>query len=154
MLVVLQACTTVKVGSIVWVQDPEEAWIDGEVVEVNGEDIKVQCTSGKTVCITKFRCTWLCLRMESVYVCPWYVNGIVSHNFGWIFFQVVVKGSNTYPKDMEAPPSGVDDMTTLAYLHEPGVLQNLKSRYYIDEIYVSFLLFAGFYFSFCSVRLA
>ncbi|KAG7641412.1 Myosin head motor domain [Arabidopsis suecica] len=90
------ACSTVKVGSIVWVQDPEEAWIDGEVVEVNGEDIKVQCTSGKTV---------------------------------------VAKGSNTYPKDMEVPPSGVDDMTTLAYLHEPGVLQNLKSRYYIDEIY-------------------
>ncbi|ESQ50397.1 hypothetical protein EUTSA_v10001881mg [Eutrema salsugineum] len=36
---------------------------------------------------------------------------------------------------MEVPPSGVNDMTTLAYLHEPGVLQNLKSRYYIDEIY-------------------
>ncbi|XP_010416021.1 PREDICTED: myosin-13 isoform X2 [Camelina sativa] len=36
---------------------------------------------------------------------------------------------------MEVPPSGVDDMTTLAYLHEPGVLQNLKSRYDIDEIY-------------------
>ncbi|XP_023641594.1 myosin-13 isoform X2 [Capsella rubella] len=90
------ACSTVRVGSILWVQDPEEAWIDGEVVEVNGEDIKVQCTSGKTV---------------------------------------VVKVSNTHPKDMEVPPSGVDDMTTLAYLHEPGVLQNLKSRYYIDEIY-------------------
>jgi len=49
---------------------------------------------------------------------------------------------------MEVPPSGVDDMTTLAYLHEPGVLQNLKSRYYIDEIYVSLLLFAGFSFFF------
>lgn len=43
---------------------------------------------------------------------------------------------------MEVPPSGVDNMTTLAYLHEPGVLQNLKSRYYIDEIYVSLHLFA------------
>ncbi|XP_010416014.1 PREDICTED: myosin-13 isoform X1 [Camelina sativa] len=90
------ACSTVKAGSIIWVQDPEEAWLDGEVVEVHVEDIKVQCTSGKTV---------------------------------------VVKVSNTHPKDMEVPPSGVDDMTTLAYLHEPGVLQNLKSRYDIDEIY-------------------
>lgn len=30
-------------------EDPDDAWIDGEVVGVNGEDIKVLCTSGKTV---------------------------------------------------------------------------------------------------------
>lgn len=51
--------------------------------------------------------------------------------------QVVVHASNVYPKDPEAPQCGVDDMTKLAYLHEPGVLQNLKSRYDINEIYVS-----------------
>lgn len=51
--------------------------------------------------------------------------------------QVVVKDSNIYPKDVEAPASGVEDMTRLAYLHEPGVLQNLQSRYDINEIYVS-----------------
>lgn len=28
-------------------------------------------------------------------------------------------------------------MTKLAYLHEPGLLQNLKSRYDVNEIYVS-----------------
>lgn len=38
-------------GSLVWVEDLDEAWIDGEVVAVNGEDIKVQCTSGKIVSI-------------------------------------------------------------------------------------------------------
>ena len=27
-------------------------------------------------------------------------------------------------------------MTKLAYLHEPGVLENLRSRYDINEIYV------------------
>lgn len=37
------------VGSLVWVEDPEEAWLDGEIVEVKGEEIKVLCTSGKTV---------------------------------------------------------------------------------------------------------
>ncbi|GMP90508.1 hypothetical protein CsSME_00041604 [Camellia sinensis var. sinensis] len=84
------------VGSLVWVEDPDDAWLDGEVVEVNGEEIKVLCTSGKTV---------------------------------------IVKASNAYPKDAEAPPCGVDDMTRLAYLHEPGVLYNLKSRYDINEIY-------------------
>ncbi|XP_071732062.1 myosin-11-like [Rutidosis leptorrhynchoides] len=36
---------------------------------------------------------------------------------------------------MEAPPGGVDDMTKLSYLHEPGVLQNLRTRYELNEIY-------------------
>ncbi|GAU27571.1 hypothetical protein TSUD_30030 [Trifolium subterraneum] len=84
------------VGSQVWVEDSDVAWIDGEVLEVNGDDIKVLCTSGKTV---------------------------------------VVKASSIYHKDTEAPPCGVDDMTRLAYLHEPGVLDNLRSRYDINEIY-------------------
>ena len=39
---------------------------------------------------------------------------------------------------MEAPAGGVDDMTKLSYLHEPGVLQNLRIRYELNEIYVSF----------------
>ncbi|KAL2556956.1 Myosin-6 [Forsythia ovata] len=90
------ASVSLGVGSLVWVEDQDEAWIDGEVVSVNGEDIKIHCTSGKTV---------------------------------------VAKSSNVYPKDAEAPPCGVDDMTKLAYLHEPGVLHNLKTRYDINEIY-------------------
>ncbi|CAL0309813.1 unnamed protein product [Lupinus luteus] len=84
------------VGSHIWVEDPDVAWIDGKVLEVNKEEIKVLCTSGKTV---------------------------------------VSKASNVYHKDTELPPSGVDDMTRLAYLHEPGVLDNLRSRYDINEIY-------------------
>jgi myosin-5 len=53
--------------------------------------------------------------------------------------QVVVKASINivHPKDPEAPPCGVDDMAKLAYLHEPGILKNLRSRYDINEIYVS-----------------
>ncbi|KAK4768221.1 hypothetical protein SAY87_003362 [Trapa incisa] len=84
------------VGSFVWLEDPDVAWIDGEVLEVRGEELKVLCTSGKTV---------------------------------------NVKASNVHAKDTEAPPCGVDDMTRLAYLHEPGVLQNLRSRYDMNEIY-------------------
>nr|XP_027111216.1 myosin-9-like [Coffea arabica] len=49
--------------------------------------------------------------------------------------KVVVKLSKVYPKDTETAPGGVDDMTKLSYLHEPGVLQNLKSRYELNEIY-------------------
>ncbi|KAG2693975.1 hypothetical protein I3760_08G119800 [Carya illinoinensis] len=49
--------------------------------------------------------------------------------------KVVTKLSKLHPKDMEAPAGGVDDMTKLSYLHEPGVLQNLKTRYELNEIY-------------------
>ncbi|GAB4838000.1 hypothetical protein Ancab_027527 [Ancistrocladus abbreviatus] len=84
------------VGSHVWVEDPELAWIDGEVTRVNGHEIHVQNTNGKLV---------------------------------------VTDISNAYPKDTEAPPGGVDDMTKLAYLHEPGVLHNLANRYELNEIY-------------------
>lgn len=41
-----------------------------------------------------------------------------------------------YARDTDAPSCGVDDMTKLSYLHEPGVLQNLRSRYDMNEIYV------------------
>lgn len=46
--------------------------------------------------------------------------------------------SRVYPRDTEAPQHGVDDMTKLAYLHEPGVLENLSRRYDTNEIYVSY----------------
>ncbi|KAK9291567.1 hypothetical protein L1049_019515 [Liquidambar formosana] len=49
--------------------------------------------------------------------------------------KIVANLSKIYPKDMEAPAGGVDDMTKLSYLHEPGVLQNLKTRYELNEIY-------------------
>ncbi|KAL4184475.1 hypothetical protein AMTRI_Chr10g225820 [Amborella trichopoda] len=48
---------------------------------------------------------------------------------------VVTNLAKVYPKDMEAPPGGVDDMTKLSYLHEPGVLKNLSTRYELNEIY-------------------
>ncbi|KAH9699053.1 Myosin-11 [Citrus sinensis] len=84
------------VGSHVWVEDPEEAWIDGQVLKITGKDVEVQTTKGK---------------------------------------KVVANLSKIYPKDMEEPAGGVDDMTKLSYLHEPGVLRNLKTRYELNEIY-------------------
>ncbi|KAG8391355.1 hypothetical protein BUALT_Bualt01G0179200 [Buddleja alternifolia] len=84
------------VGSRVWAEDPELAWIDGEVVEIKGTDATIVTSTGKTI---------------------------------------VAAISSIYPKDTEAPPAGVDDMTKLAYLHEPGVLCNLASRFALNEIY-------------------
>ncbi|KAJ8542159.1 hypothetical protein K7X08_017025 [Anisodus acutangulus] len=40
-----------------------------------------------------------------------------------------------YPRDEEADHGGVDDMTKLTYLNEPGVLDNLERRYALNEIY-------------------
>ncbi|KAM1052126.1 hypothetical protein ACFX19_034171 [Malus domestica] len=84
------------VGSHVWVEDPELAWIDGQVSKITGQEAEIQGSNGK---------------------------------------KMVVKLAKIYPKDMEAPAAGVDDMTKLSYLHEPGVLQNLKTRYELNEIY-------------------
>lgn len=55
--------------------------------------------------------------------------------------QAVVDGRKVLPRDTEADLGGVDDMTKLVYLHEPGVLCNLARRYALNEIYVSVLLF-------------
>lgn len=59
--------------------------------------------------------------------------------------QVVAKVNAVYPKDPEFPELGVDDMTKLAYLHEPGLLLNLKCRYDSNEIYVSYTTFGYIY---------
>lgn len=36
-------------GSHVWVEDADVAWIDGLVEEVNGDELIIKCTSGKKV---------------------------------------------------------------------------------------------------------
>ncbi|XP_060674643.1 myosin-17 isoform X2 [Ziziphus jujuba] len=92
----MAAPVNIIVGSHVWVEDPVEAWIDGEVFRINGEEVHVHTTNGKTL---------------------------------------TTNISKVFPKDTEAPPGGVDDMTKLSYLHEPGVLHNLATRYELNEIY-------------------
>lgn len=92
----MAAPVNIIVGSHVWVEDPSLAWIDGEVTKINGQELHVHTTKGKTI---------------------------------------VTNVSKVFPKDTEAPPGGVDDMTRLSYLHEPGVLENLAARYELNEIY-------------------
>ncbi|KMZ70178.1 hypothetical protein ZOSMA_1G01500 [Zostera marina] len=87
---------TISVGSQVWIEDQEEAWIDGEVLSIDGDKVRVQTSNGK---------------------------------------EVVSMSSSTFAKDMEIPSAGVEDMTKLSYLHEPGVLQNLATRFGLNEIY-------------------
>ncbi|GAV69100.1 Myosin_head domain-containing protein/IQ domain-containing protein/DIL domain-containing protein/Myosin_N domain-containing protein [Cephalotus follicularis] len=84
------------VGSQVWAEDPELAWVDGEVKGIDANHVTIVTTNGKSI---------------------------------------VAEISSIYPKDTEAPAAGVDDMTKLAYLHEPGVLHNLACRFSLNEIY-------------------
>lgn len=43
------AKVNIIVGSHVWAEDPELAWVDGEVVKIKGEEAKIQATNGKKV---------------------------------------------------------------------------------------------------------
>ncbi|XP_024973824.1 myosin-9 [Cynara cardunculus var. scolymus] len=86
----------ITVGSQVWVENPSVAWIDGEVLKIDGKEAEIQTTDGK---------------------------------------KVVMQLSKVYPKELDTPDGGVDDMTKLSYLHEPGVLHNISIRYQRDKIY-------------------
>ncbi|KAK8599738.1 hypothetical protein V6N12_049611 [Hibiscus sabdariffa] len=132
----LQAApSSIIVGSHVWVEDPDDAWVDGEVTQVKGDEIKINSTSGKQVWSTGKDVIGLEYRKREG---PAVVTTQVLKYCKEIFRTynlIVAKSASVYPKDPEFPSCGVDDMTKLAYLHEPGVLQNLKCRYDINEIY-------------------
>ncbi|KAG0604572.1 hypothetical protein M758_10G181000 [Ceratodon purpureus] len=92
----MAATGNVAIGAQVWVEDPELAWAEGEVLDINDKKARVRTVKGN---------------------------------------EVTTNISSVHAKDPDAQPGGVDDMTKLAYLHEPGVLYNLASRYELDEIY-------------------
>ncbi|XP_044981103.1 myosin-5-like isoform X2 [Hordeum vulgare subsp. vulgare] len=92
----MAATLNIVVGSHVWLEDKDLAWIDGEVFRIEGRNAHVRTTNGKTV---------------------------------------TASISNIHPKDTEILSDGIDDMTRLSYLHEPGVLDNLAVRYAKNIIY-------------------
>lgn len=49
MILVQAAPDNIIVGSHVWVEDPVLAWIDGEVTQINGQQVQVHCKNGKKV---------------------------------------------------------------------------------------------------------
>ncbi|CAL4902054.1 unnamed protein product [Urochloa decumbens] len=92
----MAATLKIVVGSHIWLEDKDLAWIDGEVARIEGQNVHVHVTNGKTV---------------------------------------IVSISDIHPKDTEVPSNGIDDMTRLSYLHEPGVLNNMAIRYAKNIIY-------------------
>lgn len=60
-VLLLQAApVNIVVGSHVWVEDPVVAWIDGEVIRINGHDVHVHTPNGKTVRAPILVCTAFC----------------------------------------------------------------------------------------------
>ncbi|XP_059642620.1 myosin-15 [Cornus florida] len=49
--------------------------------------------------------------------------------------KVLISPEKLFSRDADADHGGVDDMTKLTYLNEPGVLDNLERRYALNEIY-------------------
>ncbi|XP_052306722.1 myosin-9 isoform X2 [Populus trichocarpa] len=45
----------VEIGSHVWVEDPEVAWIDGIVINIEQDEVEVQTSDGKTVAVSSSR---------------------------------------------------------------------------------------------------
>lgn len=44
----------IVIGSHVWVEDKDLAWVDGEVFRIDGQNAHVCTTKGKTVCVSDF----------------------------------------------------------------------------------------------------
>jgi hypothetical protein len=63
-----------------------------------------------------------------------YLSVEVLMEFDGMLHKVICRVASLHPKDSDAQPGGVDDMTKLVHLHEPGVFYNLASRYELDDI--------------------
>jgi myosin-5 len=93
----------------VFVPDDSLVWVNGEIVrELDGSNFEIVIT-------------------DTEYV----KNGSLSET------KIVTlnKVLDALPLQNDIPVSGVDDMTTLNYLHEASILDNLKRRFYHKHPY-------------------
>ncbi|KAL1060144.1 hypothetical protein V6Z11_1Z122200 [Gossypium hirsutum] len=123
----MAAPVNIIVGSHVWVEDPALAWVDGEVFKIS-EEVHVHTTMEKLQTRPYQATSILAIGLQNLFV--------FSLRRASRVHLAVANISKVFPKDTEAPPGGVDDMTKLSYLHEPGVLHNLAMRYELNEIYI------------------
>ncbi|GJN20508.1 hypothetical protein PR202_gb07895 [Eleusine coracana subsp. coracana] len=106
-------------GTAVWVEHPDLAWAEAEVVST----APTRSSAPSTITVV--------LLSNGAKVSASLLMGVAMR----CSRPVVADGRKVLPRDMEADLCGVDDMTKLIYLHEPGVLCNLARRYTLNEIY-------------------
>ncbi|KAI3961631.1 hypothetical protein MKW92_035925 [Papaver armeniacum] len=93
------------------------------------EIIKMNCyKKGYNVWIEDKESAWVTAQVVDV-------NGKQIHVKTSNGKKVLVSSDKLYPRDPDADHGGVDDMTKLTYLNEPGVLYNLARRYALNDIY-------------------
>jgi len=66
------------VGSHVWIEDPEEAWIGGYISKINETDAEVETTDGKKVCTLSVTC----FLFYSIYISPLFDDLFNLRNIG------------------------------------------------------------------------
>lgn len=124
----LEAKMSLRKGAKVWVEDKELAWVPAEVVDSAGKQLQLLTPYGKKASLPLFSFNLCCLL-------HWRLNFIFLI---CVCLQVFSPADKLYPRDPDAEDhGGVDDMTKLTYLNEPGVLYNLERRYALNDIYVS-----------------
>mmetsp|Transcript_55699 Transcript_55699/g.121700 ORF Transcript_55699/g.121700 Transcript_55699/m.121700 type:complete len:1706 (+) Transcript_55699:265-5382(+) len=92
-------------GTLIWIKDPEEVWVQAEIVSSNDKEIIVKRGDSENA--------------DQVIV--------LSPNE-----PIFLRTSDVYTSE---GLSVLDDLTQLAHLHEPAVLSSLQNRFDIDKIY-------------------
>lgn len=128
-------------GSKVWVEDKDLAWVAAEVVSDSvGRHVQVLTATGKKVIIDFSYGSVVCFETMSFGFFILFLKfGVAFFFFFSIILQVLAAPERVFLRatDDEEEHGGVDDMTKLTYLNEPGVLYNLERRYALNDIYVS-----------------
>lgn len=124
-------------GAKVWVEDKNLAWVAAEITDCKGKHVQVQTPSGKSVQVSSTSIYFSILIFEHFrqYLFVYFLEF-------FLVVQVLSLPEKLFPRDAdeEEEHGGVDDMTKLTYLNEPGVLYNLERRYALNDIYVSLSL--------------
>lgn len=92
-------------GTLIWIKDPEEVWVQAEIVNANDKEIIVKrgdSEGGNQVVV-------------------------LSHSE-----PIFLRTSDVFTSE---GLSVLDDLTQLTHLHEPAVLSSLQNRFDIDKIY-------------------
>lgn len=142
------AAATHTVGSKVWVRDAEESWKKAEVVRIEDGLLVLKTEKGGDLKAKPEECPLQNPDTRGGAEVRSPIMSNIEHIFhGCLLCYVPSLGRSSAAGSKQAELKILirhrlmhltpfsQDMTTLPYLHEPGVLWNLKSRYMLDDIY-------------------
>lgn len=61
---------SISVGSHVWAEDAQLAWIDGQVTKINGDNVEIQTSNGKTVVPLMLTCLLFFEKLAYLHFAP------------------------------------------------------------------------------------